>query len=275
MRHICRESYNDPRAVYEKLKRLGMDLVTVTDHDSIDAVEALRSHRDFFLSEEVTCTLPSGNELHVGVYDITERDHIEMQRRRHDFESLLAWLEDHDLFFSANHIFSSLTGNRSLEDFELFATAFPALETRNGHMLAGANANAAALADLNARAEVGGSDAHAMASVGCAWTAVPGARTRQEYLQGLRRGQGRVRGETGSYFKLTRDVFTIGREMVRENPATLPIAALGWLVPFILLENHVRESLFSRWWMARYLRSRSLGIHAPGHSTAQVAEVTL
>ena len=72
------------------------------------------------------------------------------------------------------------------------------------------------------------------------------------------------------YYKPTRDVFSIGREMVRENPATLAIAALGWLVPFILLENYVRESLFSRWWMARYLRSRSLR-----GASAQVAEVTV
>jgi hypothetical protein len=57
---VCRESYNDPLTVYGKLKRLGMDLVTVTDHDSIDAAGALRSKPDFFLSEEVTCTLPSG-----------------------------------------------------------------------------------------------------------------------------------------------------------------------------------------------------------------------
>src|SRR5580658_9083563 len=82
MRTACRESYNEPLPVYEKLKRLGMDLVTITDHDSIDAVEALRSRPDFFLSEEVTCKLPSGGELHVGVYDITDRDHIEIQRRR-------------------------------------------------------------------------------------------------------------------------------------------------------------------------------------------------
>ena len=85
---FCRESYNEPLAVYEKLKRLGMDLVTVTDHDSIDAVETLRPRPDFFLSEEVTCTLPSGTELHVGVYDITERDHAEMARRRTDFALL-------------------------------------------------------------------------------------------------------------------------------------------------------------------------------------------
>ena len=268
LRRVCRESYNDPVAVYNKLKRLGMDLVTITDHDSIDAVETLRSRPDFFLSEEVTCTLPSGTELHIGVYDITERDHIELQRRRRDFESLFAWLVDHNLFFSANHVFSSLTGRRAAADFELFETAFPALETHNGHMLARANANAARLADWAARAEVGGSDAHAMSSVGCAWTTVPGARNRQEYLAGLRQGLGRVRGETGGVYKLTRDVLAIGREMVREDPRTLPLAVLGLLVPAITLGNYVLESVFARWWMAKHSRSRK-AIRA----AARIAEV--
>lgn len=252
LRRVCRESYNDPLEVYETLKRAGMDLVTITDHDSIGAVEALRGKPDFFLSEEVTCTLPSGTELHVGVYDITERDHIEMQRRRHDFESLFAWLFDNNLFFSANHVFSSLTGRRMMEDFALFERAFPAIETGNGHMTRRSNRAAALLADRAARAEIGGSDAHAMASVGCAWTVVPGARTPQEYLEGLRAGLGRVRGQPGSWLKLTRDVFAIGRGMVRENPLTLPIAALGWLVPLITLENTIREAIFVQYWQARY-----------------------
>src|SRR5882757_5216722 len=51
---ICRESYNDPKEVYDRLKHLGMSIVTVTDHDSIDSAEVLRTHPDFFLSEEVT-----------------------------------------------------------------------------------------------------------------------------------------------------------------------------------------------------------------------------
>ena len=107
---------------------------------------ALRSRPDFFLSEEVTCTLPSGTELHVGVYDNTERDHVETARRRTDFESFAAYLGGGGRFFSANHVISSLTGRRALEDFLLFESAFPALETRNGHMLARANENVAAMA---------------------------------------------------------------------------------------------------------------------------------
>ena len=37
----------------------------------------------------------------------------------------------------------------------------------------------------------------------------------------------RARGSRAAAYKLTRDVFAIGGEMVRENPATLPIAASG------------------------------------------------
>ena len=119
LRRICRESYNDPDAVYETLKRRGMDLVTVTDHDSIDAAERLRRHPDFFLSEEVSCVTPSGTELHVGVYGIKERHHVELQRRRNDVPALAAYLREQRLLFSVNHVFSSLTGRRAFLDFQL------------------------------------------------------------------------------------------------------------------------------------------------------------
>src|SRR5271163_4942166 len=97
MKRICRESYNDPIQVYETLKRRGMDLVTITDHDSIDAVEPLRRYPDFFLSEEVSCSTSSGTKLHMGVYDMQERHHIGLQRRRDDMPALLAYLEEQRL----------------------------------------------------------------------------------------------------------------------------------------------------------------------------------
>lgn len=255
---LCRESYNAPSDVYEKLKRLGMDLVTITDHDSIGAVEDLRRFPDFFLSEEVTCTLPNGGELHVGVYDISERDHVEFERRCDDFESFRAYLEERGLFYSANHVFSALTGRRRIEDFELFEQAFPALETHNGHMLKVANRNASLLAHWAGAAQVGGSDAHAFASVGSAYTVVPGARDKREYLEGLRSGRGCVRGETGGWMKLTRDLWSIGANMVTGNPWTLPVGLLGAAaVPFVTVGNYCVEGVFARLWMSRYLESRA------------------
>src|SRR5215469_2126931 len=115
LNRICRESYNDPLEVYSVLKSKGMDLVTLTDHDSVGGAEALRRYPDFFLSEEVTCQMPSGTTVHIGVFDITERQHIEIQRRRDDFVCLMAYLTERRLLFSVNHIFSSLTGPRALD----------------------------------------------------------------------------------------------------------------------------------------------------------------
>ena len=92
LRRICKESYNDPADVYARCKRLGMSIVTITDHDSIDSAEALRKHPDFFLSEEVTVRMPTGTEMHLGVYSITEKDHIEIQRRRNEEAEVVAGL---------------------------------------------------------------------------------------------------------------------------------------------------------------------------------------
>jgi hypothetical protein len=87
---------------------------------------------------------------------------------------------------------------------------------------------------------------------------VPRARSKQEYLEGLRRGLGKVRGETGSYYKLTRDVLCIAREMMRRNPWTLPLAPLAVGVPLVILGNYAIENVFARLWMARYLHARSV-----------------
>src|SRR5580700_2494793 len=167
---ICRESYNEPLEVYEILKRRGMDLVTITDHDSIGAAEDLRKFPDFFLSEEVSCTTPDGMQLHVGVYDITERDHTELQRRRDDLLSLIAYMRERRLLFSLNHVFSRLTGRRTEGDFELFERHFPAVEARNGQMPARANGAAARLAARWGKAVVAGSDSHTLGSLGLTYT---------------------------------------------------------------------------------------------------------
>ncbi len=254
LRTVCRESYSRPETLYDNLKTKGMDLVTVTDHDSIDAGEPLRNRPDFFLSEEVTCRMPSGTELHVGVYDINERQHLEIQRRRDDFHALLAYLNEQNLLFSANHIFSSLTGKRARADFDWFAAAFPALETQNGCMLEVSNRGAQAMADKMSKIAIGGSDAHTVKSAGACWTEVPGARNKSEFMDGLRAGRARVEGSSGNYFKLTRDVLQIGCQMMRSDPRTAPIALLSGFAPLITLGNYFMEIGFTRRWVNRVLR---------------------
>jgi len=189
---ICRESYSEPDEVYDRLKRMGMSIVTITDHDSIEAAEVLRCHPDFFLSEEVTVQMPSGTEVHLGVYGLTERHHLEIQRRRSDFIALLMYLTERRLFFSVNQAFSSLTGRREKEDFDWWKSYVPAYETRNGQMWWKANESAARLAARLGKIAIAGSDSHTIAGVGLTYTEVLAARTVDEFFAGLRAGQGKA-----------------------------------------------------------------------------------
>jgi predicted metal-dependent phosphoesterase TrpH len=245
---VCLESYNEPRALYARLKQRGMDLVTVTDHDSIDAAEELRRHPDFFLSEEVTCTMPSGTEMHAGVYGITDHDHIELQRRRHDVESLLAYAVENRLFVTVNHLYSGLTGPRTEDDFAIFARDFHGVETLNGQMLARSNRLAHDFARRFNKPVVAGSDSHTLAGVARTFTEVPGASNANEFLAGVRRGQSLARGESGDYFKLTAAVFAIAGSLMRATPWMTLCAGFLALAPAVTLGNYVREMAFASYW---------------------------
>jgi predicted metal-dependent phosphoesterase TrpH len=246
--HLCRESYNDPEAVYQTLKGRGMHLVTVTDHDSIDAVEQLRRYPDFFLSEEVTCTTPSNTEIHVGVYGIEERHHMELQRRRSDVPALAAYLQEQKILFSINHVFSSLTGRRTQLDFEMFEELFPAMETLNGHIPAMNNRAAMLLAGNWHKAAVGGSDAHTIETLALTYTEVAGVDSIPSYLEAVRLGRGQVTGASGNYLKLTRAVLGIGTSLVREHPWTFVLSPLMLGIPLVTLANYFCElSFHARW----------------------------
>ncbi len=248
---ICKESYNEPGEVYDRCKRLGMSIVTVTDHDSIEAAEVLRKHRDFFLSEEVTVRMPSGTEAHLGVYGITEKDHVELQRRRNDFVSLMMFLTERKIFFSVNHVFSGLTGHREREDFDWFASYVPAFEVRNGQMWEEANTQAVRLAKELDKVGIAGSDSHTLAGVALTYTEVPNCRTVEEFLGGLRAGRATVHGEHGRYRKITADIFRFAGSLLKEKPHMAAILPLTVLVPAVTAGHWLNEIRFCKQWMAR------------------------
>jgi predicted metal-dependent phosphoesterase TrpH len=254
---VCKESYNQPVAVYDCCKQRGMSIVTLTDHNSIEGAEALRKHPDFFLSEEVTVSMPSGTEAHLGVYGITERDHAEIQRRRSDFIALLMYLTERKLFFSVNHVFSGLTGHRDEEDFTWFASYVPGLEVRNGLMWVEANRAAERLARNLRKIPIAGSDSHTLAGAGLTYTQIPGARTVEEYLTGLRAGRGIVHGEHGRYLKLTADIFFFAGALLKEKPWCAPLVIAAVLIPAVTAAHWFNEIRFCKQWMARLERAET------------------
>ena len=183
--------------MYGEARRRGMDLVTLTDHNTIAGAMEIAALPRTFVSEEVSCRLPGGRELHIGVFDITERQHETIARRRHDAEALFAFLAEERIPAAVNHPFSALTGRRETADLHHALANVALVEARNGMMSAAVNDCAARAVRSGRKAAIGGSDAHTLASVAGAWTVVPGARTRDDFLDGLRRGLTLPAGRVG------------------------------------------------------------------------------
>ena len=92
-------------------------------------------------------------------------------------------------------------------------------------------------------------------SAGSVCTEVEGALNKSEYLAGLRSGAGKVRGESGGYWKLTREVFLIVLEMLRENMAVLPLLPAAVAIPAVTLACHLNEAAFVERWKRNLRRS--------------------
>ena len=73
------DSYSQPRALYDLLRERGMDLVTLTDHNTLDGVLEIAALPGVFLSEEVTTYFPEDRcKVHVLVWGLTEAQHREI-----------------------------------------------------------------------------------------------------------------------------------------------------------------------------------------------------
>jgi glycosyltransferase involved in cell wall biosynthesis len=91
------ESYSDPIRLWHLLKARGMQLVTLTDHNSIDGVKAMLDAglADVFMSAEMTTTFPEdGCNVHVTIANVTEAQFAEANRLRPNVYELIAWLDE-------------------------------------------------------------------------------------------------------------------------------------------------------------------------------------
>jgi predicted metal-dependent phosphoesterase TrpH len=203
-----RDCYVKPADVYRVAKARGMDLVAFTDHDSIGGALELLNDRpdleDVIVGEEVSCRLPDGGlNVHLGVYGMTEALHRDVQPLRGNVFEVIARLREDGVFFSLNHLLHFYRGQIPLDRYLRLLDEVPALEVRNGAMLAAHNALLEQIARIGVNdctrffAMVAGSDAHTLRRVGTTWTTAPG-RSRDEFLASLRQGRGVPGGRDGT-----------------------------------------------------------------------------
>jgi predicted metal-dependent phosphoesterase TrpH len=215
-----RDCYSTPADVYRVAKARGMDLVALTDHDSIDGALELLDARpdatDVIIGEEVSCILPDGDiAVHLGVYGMTESLHREVQPLRRNVFDVTARLREANVFFSLNHLLLFYRRQIPFDQYLRLLDAVPALEVRNGTMLAAHNTLVELMAqrrDVTAPmprlAMVAGSDAHTLRRVGLTWTTAPG-RTREDFLLSLRQGLGRPGGLHGTAATVAGDAYGV------------------------------------------------------------------
>jgi predicted metal-dependent phosphoesterase TrpH len=212
-----RDCYSSPRDVYRVAKARGMDLVTITDHDSIDGcLELLDRHpdaRDVFISEEVSCWFPGADvQVHLGVYGLDERLHRDLQPLRRNVFDVARCLREAGVFFALNHLLHFYRGQVPLDTYLRLIDEVPALEVRNGTMLPAHNALveelAAAWNAARPLGRIGGSDAHTLRRIGRTWTEAPG-ESAVDFLRSLRAGRSRACGAHGATADVTADAYGV------------------------------------------------------------------
>ena len=212
-----RDCYSNPETVYRTARARGMDLVTITDHDSLDGcLDLLDRHPDapdILTGEEIECRVPDSDlRVHLGVFGLTERHHREVQPLRENVFESAAYLRSQGLVLVLHHPFHFLRGEMAVGTY--LARLLPlvhAVETRNAAMQASHNA----LSEQAVRAwtggplgQTGGSDAHVVRHVAAAFTEAPG-NTREEFLESLKRGASRPGGVHGTTARLAYEIYGV------------------------------------------------------------------
>jgi predicted metal-dependent phosphoesterase TrpH len=270
----CRDCYSQPLDVYRAAKRRGMDLVTITDHDSIDGclelLDRLGDLPDFIIGEEVSAYFPAfDHTVHIGVYGLNEAQHREIARLRVNAEELIPYLRENNLLFVLNHFFHDFAyGARVREFTERMVQLFDVWEVRNGTQLREHNTFVEALLQRyrkNGRrlSAVGGSDSHTLRRLGHTYTASP-ARNRQEFLEDIRAGRTLVVGRHANHLVLAADIYGV---VLRYYPTVLSLDN-GEFPPLQRLKNFFLSILAGPFLIAPY-------VVAVRHSRIQRARMEL
>ncbi len=123
------ESFTEPLHIYEITKKKGMSLVTITDHNTIEGCQEILGLKGVFISEEVTTYFPEdGCKLHVLVYNISEKDHHNIQKLRENVYSLVTYLNQKHIFHAWAHPLYSVNSKLTIENFEKGLLLFKNLE---------------------------------------------------------------------------------------------------------------------------------------------------
>ncbi|MEE4352144.1 MAG: glycosyltransferase, partial [Desulfatiglans sp.] len=100
----CPESFTEPLDIYSIARERGMTHVTISDHNSIEGALEIAHLPGVIISEEVTTYFPEeGCKAHVLAVNISEKQHIEIQKAREDIFDLVTYFHQENIFHILAH----------------------------------------------------------------------------------------------------------------------------------------------------------------------------
>jgi predicted metal-dependent phosphoesterase TrpH len=223
------ESYNTPDGVRRMARARGMDLVAITDHDQISGALEIAHLPNVIVGCEVTAVFPDDCvRVHLNVLGISEGQHREIERRRHNINDLMPYLRDERIFTSLNHVASGINGPITAPHVAALLPWVDALEVINGSRLVTQNRTAQCVAEAAGIMGIAGSDSHTERGIGLTWTEVPEATSREEFLTGLRAGRARVGGRHGHTGTMASDLLRLTGCFYRDCATQLMRRPLDW-----------------------------------------------
>ncbi len=251
------ESYTEPEFIYQSAKQKGMNFITVTDHNRIEAGLLLQEKypQDVFLGVESTAYFPEdGCKVHILIYGFDERQFEEIQIRRHDIYELSEYLHENRLAHSVAHASFSVNGKISLTHLEKLILLFNVFEARNGGRSRFHNdtwrtilsdLTPETIDDLSRKYRIeprgenpwikgltGGSDDHAGLFIGQTYTQ-SAARTKEEFLKSIMDRKTEAAGRHNNYKSLAFMFYKIAYEFSQKKREAAPSSFLGQLTEFV------------------------------------------
>ena len=215
-----RDCYVEPKQAYERALAVGMDLVAVTDHDSVEGALRLLEAPGVdpgrvIVGEELECFFPeTGQWVHVNVLGLGREDHRELQRLKGNVRDVVGYCKALGLLHILNHPFQSYFGQKPLQAYiEDILALFTHVEGLNGGMAHLQNRSVGALCAAAAAqgcelTQVGGSDAHTAGRIGKAWTEAEGG-TAAAFIESVLGGRCRPGGASQGVWGLFLNVESV------------------------------------------------------------------
>jgi len=240
-----------PAVLFEKARAKGLDYVTFTDHDTVEAYDLLGWDRDGLVPGVEVSIKDSeniGHTLHVNVFELDYEEFEELEaiaNQEHDFKSFIRYLRTHDLPHIYNHPFWFAIGDRpNLRAVPELIKQFPVVEY-NIQDLTEKNLITAALARKYGKGLAATTDSHT-GGMGAVYTLAKGDSFR-EYFDNIKNGRSYMVVEGGARRHLTKEldawvelVFSMDRNAGGEVGFTTNVRTFDRLIGFFA-NGRIRE----------------------------------